>query len=71
MKEHSIDFLWGQRARSNAQAHREDQVLMNINVNLMKKKEREGSLEKPKMGKHLGKEALFFFLNQKYNLVPS
>lgn len=40
MKENTIDFLWRHSARSNAQAHRVDQVLMNIGVNLMKDKEK-------------------------------
>lgn len=42
MNENTIDFLWRQSARANAQAHRVDQVLMNINVNLMKEQKKEG-----------------------------
>lgn len=36
MRENTIDFQWGHSAKFDAQAHRLDQVLMNINVNLMK-----------------------------------
>lgn len=36
MRENTIDFQWGHGAKFNAQAQRRDQVLMNINVNLMK-----------------------------------
>lgn len=36
MRENTIDFQWGHGAKFNAQAHKWDQVLMNINVNLMK-----------------------------------
>lgn len=42
MNENTIDFLWRHSARPNAQAHRVDQVLMNINVNLMKEQKKEG-----------------------------
>ena len=37
-----IDFLWRRRARPDAQAHRVDQVLMNINANLMKEPTERG-----------------------------
>lgn len=36
MRENTIDFQWEHGAKFNAQAHRRDQVLMNINGNLMK-----------------------------------
>lgn len=39
MRENAIDFQWGHSAKFNAQAHKRDQVLMNINVDLMKNKE--------------------------------
>lgn len=42
MKENTIDFLWRHSARPDAQAHRVDQVLMNINVNLMKERKEDG-----------------------------
>lgn len=48
MNENTIDFLWRHSARPNAQAHRVDQVLMNINDNLMKEQKKEvkkGKLE--------------------------
>lgn len=42
MKENTIDFLWRHSARPDAQAHMVDQVLMNINVNLMKERKEDG-----------------------------
>lgn len=42
MNENTIDFLCRHSARPNAQAHWVDQVLMNINVNLMKVQKGEG-----------------------------
>lgn len=52
MNENTIDFLWRQSARSDAQAHWVDQVLMNINVNLMKvRKGRGGRLVRYKTEK--------------------
>lgn len=42
MSENTIDFLWRHSARPDAQAHRVDQVLMNIKVNLMKEQKKRG-----------------------------
>lgn len=47
MNETTIDFLCRHNARPDAQAHRVDQVLMNINVNLMKEQEKEGKGGEP------------------------
>lgn len=66
MKENTIDFLWRHSARPDAQAHRVDQVLMNINVNLIKEQEKRG--EDRQAGgrlwrKMMGEEALRSYLS--------
>lgn len=48
MNENRIDFLWRHMARPDTPAHRVDQVLMNINDDLMKERNKRGEQRRVK-----------------------